>query len=108
MLRAWALEKRYEILESKWCWFVRGPFQETWSTNQAVFRVRVLDSFGAKRSCWAKLGGSYLGLLVDDVWIVWDDVLPLRKYSQFSVPLVLPLVLAGAILLFLFTAFWSH
>jgi len=104
MLKAWALEKQHKIVESKWCWFIRGPFQDTWVTRQTVFRVRVLDSSGTERSCWAKLGGVYWGLWVDDVWIVWDDVPPQHTYPQFSVPLVL----ASVMLLFLLVAFLSR
>jgi len=102
MLRAWALEKGHRLVESRWCWFIRGPFQETWLTSQSVFRVRLLDSTGKERSCWAKLGGTFGGLWVDDVWIVWDDVLPQHAYPQFSVPLTI----AAVILLYLLVAFW--
>ena len=93
MLNAWANDKHYEIGESKWCWFQRGPYQETWLSHQTVFRVRVRDRSGGERSCWAKLGGFFLGLWADDVWITWDDTSPQREYPQF----VIPLVLAGVV-----------
>ena len=93
MLKAWANEKHYEIVDSKWCWFRLGPYQEAWFSHQTVFRVRIRDRSGVERSCWAKLGGFFLGLWADDVWITWDDTSPQHNYPQF----VIPLVLAGVV-----------
>ena len=72
MVKAWSENERFTILESRWCWFSRGPFLETWVTHQSVYRLLVRDSSGKTRACWAKLGGDFLGLWANKIFVVWD------------------------------------
>jgi hypothetical protein len=49
-----------------------GPFAKAFFGHQVVYRLVVRDPTGAERNGWAKLGGFFMGLMVDDVEVAWD------------------------------------
>ena len=72
MLEQWARQGGYELLNSEYRWFSKGPF--FWSTGkgQAVYCVRVKDAHGAVRSGYVRCGSWLAGLSSDDVAVEWD------------------------------------
>ena len=75
ILRKWADENGFEILQHKQEFFAGGPFK-WWTTNrnQTVFLLRVRGRNGCERSCWARCGGCYFGVIFSDaIEIRWDE-----------------------------------
>ena len=73
VLDEWANENGFEILESEYRTFFRGPFFFRSSKGQTVYRVKVRDRDGRVRSGWVRCGGWFLGLLSDKAVVDWDD-----------------------------------
>jgi hypothetical protein len=72
MLDRWAADNHFQIVSREWRWVRLGPFAAAFFGHQSVYRLVVQDQSGALRSCWAKLGGFFRGLMVDDVEIAWE------------------------------------
>jgi hypothetical protein len=72
-LQRWALDKRFEILRSKRCFFC-GPFP-WWTTSQkqTVFFVTVRDGSGRERSGWLRFGDWLGGGYKDEPDIIWRE-----------------------------------
>ena len=51
----WAVERRFQLLEAKVCWLLRGPFQWTAHRSEAVYRVVIVDGQGERFSGWVCL-----------------------------------------------------
>src|SRR5438046_896289 len=73
MLDEWAKENDYQILESSYRIFLRGPFLWTTSRGQAVYYVKVRDADGVSHSGWVRCGGWLLGLLSRETEVRWDS-----------------------------------
>ena len=63
MLNRWASDEGYEVLESKNCWLLRGPFSWTTSDGQRVYRVVVRTPEGRIRQGWVRCGSFGWGIL---------------------------------------------
>lgn len=73
ILRKWADEGGFEILQRDQEFIGGGPFKWT-NRNQTVFFLRVRGRNGCERSCWARCGGDLLGVFFSDVIeIMWDE-----------------------------------
>lgn len=72
ILRNWASQHRYRIVQQQYCWFWRGPFFWTSSKNQVVYHVTVEDRDGRQRTGYVRCGGWFWGLLVDTAEVRWD------------------------------------
>jgi hypothetical protein len=72
-LERWALAKRFEILQSKRCFFC-GAFP-WWTTTQkqTVFFVTVRDDSGRERSGWLRFGDWLGGGYKDEPDIIWSE-----------------------------------
>lgn len=73
LLERWASENNYKILESKICWFNKGPFFWTTFRGQMVYRVVVRTPNAKIQHGWVRCGGRWLGLLQDDVEEEWEN-----------------------------------
>jgi hypothetical protein len=74
VLRNWAEEEGYRILQKRYRLFFRGPF--FWRANdecQTVYRVTVEDKVGRVRSGWVCCGSWWLGLWSDQAEVRWDE-----------------------------------
>jgi hypothetical protein len=72
LLRGWAEEHGYEILEAEQRIFRKGPY--VWSARgQVVYRVWVRDGEGAERLGWVRCGSWFAGVLSDRVESRWDE-----------------------------------
>ena len=72
LLRSWAEEHGYEVLEAEHRIFRKGPY--IWSARgQVVYRVWVRDRGGVERLGWVRCGSWWAGLLSDKVEARWDD-----------------------------------
>ena len=73
MMRRWASENGYEILESQYRVFRRGPFFWSSSKAQTVFYVKTRDRLGYMRSGWVRCGSWWWGLWSNQVEVRWDN-----------------------------------
>jgi len=72
LLKGWAEENGYEILEAEHRLFRKGPY--IWSARgQVVYRVRVHDEQGVERLGWVRCGSWFAGVLSDKVESRWDE-----------------------------------
>jgi len=78
-LRKWADERRFELLEIKPCFLLRGPFQWTSSRHQAVYRLAIRDAHGERFAGWACLG-HFHWLLPNELRVEWDGLAKPRSY----------------------------
>lgn len=53
--------------------FAMSPFRWRTSQNQTVYRVVARDGKQRERTAWVRCGNRYLGILVDEVEVTWDD-----------------------------------
>ena len=73
LLKGWAEENGYEILDAEPRLFRRGPY--FWSgRGQVVYRVWVRDREGVERLGWVRCGSWWGGVLVDKVESQCDEV----------------------------------
>jgi hypothetical protein len=73
ILRKWADEGEFEILQRNQEFIGGGPFKWT-NRNQTVFFLRVRGRNGCERSCWARCGGNLSGVFFSDaIEIIWDE-----------------------------------
>lgn len=74
ILRRWADENGYELLESRLNWLNQGPFFWTSSSGQTVYYVRVVNrSDGRLRQGWVRCGGFWGGLFDARAEVRWDE-----------------------------------
>jgi len=73
VLEQWADENGFEIINSEYRNFSRGPFFWTTSKGQTVYFVTIRDSGGHVRSGWVRCGGWFLGLMTDKAEVRWED-----------------------------------
>jgi hypothetical protein len=72
LLKGWAEENGYEILEAEHRLFRKGPY--VWSARgQVVYRVRVRDQHGVERLGWVRCGSWFAGVLSNKVESRWDE-----------------------------------
>jgi hypothetical protein len=74
ILRRWADENGYEILEKSYRHFLRGPFFFRTTKHQTVYRVTVRDKAGNVGSGWVACGSWWMGLWSDQAKVRWDEV----------------------------------
>ena len=73
LLRRWAEEHGLVLLHAERRWLRRGPPWWRASRNQCVFHVRVRDHAGVEHAGYVRLGGWFLGLLTDEISVVWEE-----------------------------------
>jgi hypothetical protein len=73
MLADWAAREGVELLSAERCMFWTGPFWWRTGKDNIVYRVRVRGRDGRERSGYARCGGLFLGMLSDQVTVVWDE-----------------------------------
>ena len=74
VLKGWAAQNGYELLEAKINWFNQGPFFWTSSKGQTVYYVKVLDRRnGQTRRGWVRCGSFWGGLFSDKAEVRWDE-----------------------------------
>ncbi len=73
ILRRWADENGYEILEKSYRHFFRGPFFFRTTKEQTVYRVTVRDKAGNVRTGWVACGSWWLGLWSNQARVRWDE-----------------------------------
>lgn len=73
ILKKWADENGYEILEKSYCHFFKGPFFFRTTNHQAVYRVTVRDERGNVGTGWVACGSWWWGLLSDQAHARWDE-----------------------------------
>ena len=73
LLRQWAQENGYEILESHYRVFRKGPFFWTSSRGQTVYYVKTRDRQGYLRSGWVRCGSWWWGLWSDQTEVRWEN-----------------------------------
>lgn len=78
-LEKWAIERRFELLEAKPCFLLRGPFQWSASRHQAVYRLTILDAHGERFCGWACLG-HFSWFTPDEFRVEWDGLNRPRSY----------------------------
>jgi hypothetical protein len=72
LLKGWAQENGYEILEAEHRIFRKGPY--IWSMRgQAIYRVWVRDRAGVERRGWVRCGTWWAGVFADKVESRWDE-----------------------------------
>jgi len=72
LLREWAAQNGYEILQGEFRFLRRGPFFWTTSKGQTIYRVTVRDKQSQVRSGWVRCGGWWLGLWSHKTEVRWD------------------------------------
>jgi hypothetical protein len=72
ILKQWADGNGYEILSSEQRWLRRGPFWLS-SAGQEIFYVTIRTSDGGLKSGWVRCGSSFLGILVKQADVQWDE-----------------------------------
>jgi hypothetical protein len=72
LLKRWAKENGFEIIESSYRNHLKGPFFWTSSRGQTVYRVTVRDARGVERSGWVRCGAWWAGLFSDKVEVRWE------------------------------------
>jgi len=73
IIRKWAVQNGFTVFASKSRPFVRGPFFLRSDPRQTVYNVTIRDQSGQDRSAWVRCGGWLLGLVSDDIEVVWDQ-----------------------------------
>ncbi len=72
LLRRWAADNGFELLEYNYRMIRKGPFW--WSQRgQVVYRVRIRDRQGRERAGWVRCGSILLGVFGDQVEGRLDD-----------------------------------
>lgn len=73
MMRKWAQQNNYRIVEAKIPMIGQGPFFWTTSRSQSVYRVVVQDSKGKTRSGWVRCGHWLFGMQREQTEVIWDE-----------------------------------
>jgi hypothetical protein len=73
IIKKWAVKNGFTVLSSKNYHFVRGPFFLRSDPRQTVYNVTIRDQSGQDRSAWVRCGGWLLGLVSDDIKVMWDN-----------------------------------
>lgn len=74
VLKDWAAQNGYELLEAKINWFNLGPFFWTSAKGQVVYYIQVLNKrTGQTRRGWVRCGSFWLGLMSDKAEVRWDE-----------------------------------
>ena len=72
LLIRWASENGYQILQSEFRWFRRGPFFWTSSKGQVIYHVVVRAPDGTTRSGWVRCGSFWWGVFGDKTETRWE------------------------------------
>jgi hypothetical protein len=75
ILEEWVKDNGYEILDSEFRNFFRGPFFWTSGKGQTVYYVKTRDRDGRVRTGWVRCGGFWAGLLSNQAEVRWEDEL---------------------------------
>ena len=75
ILRHWAAESSFEIVDAKIQFFSYGPFDWISSNGQTVYHVQIRDRDRRERSGWVRCGSFWLGVLSKKVEVRWDEEL---------------------------------
>jgi hypothetical protein len=73
ILQKWADDNGYQLLQSEYRWFRKGPFFWTTSRDQVVYHVTVLDQLGRERKGWVRCGSWWFGLFSNKAEVRWDE-----------------------------------
>ena len=73
LIERWAARNGYQLLRSKYRAFHKGPYMWDSSGAQTVHYVEVLDETGNRRKGWVRCGGTFLGLLSDELDVKWEQ-----------------------------------
>ena len=74
MIRAWAAENGYEILDMAEAQFTgRGDFFWSTSRGQTVYKILVVDADGRQRRGRIRCGHWFLGLSNPQTEVRWDE-----------------------------------
>jgi hypothetical protein len=73
LLRRWAEENGFQILDYKLRLLSTGPFSWTSINGQTVYQVHVRDVEGRERSGWLRCGSFWSGVLDDRSDVRWDS-----------------------------------
>jgi hypothetical protein len=73
VLEQWAAQNGYQIVNSEYRTFRRGPFLWSTSKGQTVYYVEVYDQQGNRRSGWVRCGSWWMGLWNDQAEVRWDE-----------------------------------
>lgn len=72
VMERWSRETGFSIVSREFRWLSRGPFWLTASRGQSVYRIEALDAHGMYHTGWMRIGGWFLGILSDQVEVIWD------------------------------------
>jgi len=72
IVEAWAEENRLRLVSREMRWLLRGPFLWRSGDVHVVFRVCVVDEGGSSRVGFIRCGSWFVGLLSNQVHVVWD------------------------------------
>jgi len=86
IIQDWARENGMQLLDCEKRQLFRGPFFWTSSENRPVFRITVKDGEGQIIAGWLRLGGWMLGMLSNDVQVLWVQ----EKPQAFGFPVIFP------------------
>ena len=74
ILRGWAEENGYRIVQYQHRRFFKGPFSKAVDSGQLVYRITVEDQHRNLLNGWIRCGGSLFGrALPDMVEVRWDE-----------------------------------
>ena len=73
LLNHWLKKHGYELLKAELRLFRRGPYMFS-GRGHAVYRVEILDDYGAKRKGWVRCGGWIRGVFADQVEGTLDNL----------------------------------
>ncbi len=73
LLRRWADENGFTLVQQERREFRRGPFFWSSSKDQVVYYVTVRDRGGRLRHVWVRVGSWFLGIMSDKTEVKWDD-----------------------------------
>ena len=72
MLAGWAAASGYQLLQFAPRYLRTGPYFWRHGRGQLIFYVTVADRSGGRRAGYVRLGGWLMGLLSDQVDVIWD------------------------------------
>lgn len=73
LLKNWARENNYRILEKQNANFGDGPAGTRQSSSQVKYQIVVIDSKDQRKSGLVTVGSKNLGTLSDEIVVGWDD-----------------------------------
>jgi hypothetical protein len=73
LLNRWAADSGFQIIESHYRVFRKGPFFWTSSRGQTVYFVTIRDRQGYQRSGWVRCGSWWWGLWSTETQVRWEN-----------------------------------